>query len=304
MCDEALQKARVRWQAESLGAVFAQDGFVDDRGPFILDGMVWADDTVLCSSTIDGLHRMFCILTQEMEYVGLVWKPKSLELLRCGGNWSDTSLLWSGYVIRLVERMTLLGVRFDSRGSDLCAYNFREAAAWSHWFERADILKDRRIPLRMRWARMRETVQRTGLHGAGALACTQHLCDRMDVFERKLLKLMRNQNKRDVESEQEFHSRLNSKVTCLMECFGWLPLSEIYKKLHCGWLGHVARHPQLPYAQVLHWKGAAWRQLRRDGGQRLGFRTAGRPAPYVEDFLVERLGLDYGAHAIDRKNLE
>ena len=41
--------------------------------------------------------------------------------------------------------------------------------------------------------------------------------------------------------------------------------------------------------------------MRKEGGLRLGYRTAGKPAPYVEDFLVERLGVGYAAQAIDRK---
>jgi hypothetical protein len=297
----AISRARRRWRDMGLGMRFCATGFSEGEAELVLDAMVWADDTIIAADTLEEMRSMFGILTEEMRKLSLTWKPKSLELLRVGGKWSDKSFCWESCVIALVEKFTILGVCVDSAGSDTSAFNHRESVCWSHWFERQSILEDRRIPLRLRWKRCRETVERTFLHGAGAWAMTEERLGRLDVLERKLLKRTLKYKQFEGMTEQEFHIKLNTKVTQLIKLFDWVPLSEVAVKLNCGWLGHVARRPDSVYSRLLSWKGVVWRLQQLDAGFKLGYRRAGRPIPTVEENIVRHIGPFYREFAEDRR---
>jgi hypothetical protein len=301
--DGVVRKSVLRWHALDVALDFDMAGFADVEtfAKCVLDILVWADDCVLCSKSLTGLKTMFTIMTEELQAVGLGWKAKSLELLRIGWEWSEreTAVCWGGCEIKLVNRFILLGICIDSVGSDKAAFAHREAVAWSHFHERKPILTDNRIPLRLRWARMRQTVERTLLHGAGAWASTPDRDGDLHILERKWLKCMLKQRQRLGENEEDFHRRLNRKITVLQQVFNWTSLDGIAKKLHFGWLGHVARHDSM-YARILRWRGVQWRTLMEATGGRLGYARAGRPIAYVEDWIHQRLGPNYPELAQDR----
>ena len=300
LLDGVIRRARSRWNALSLGLVFEAEGFLDAETAARMDIAVWADDIILASNTKAGLELMFDILTSEMRKVGLDWKPGSLEALKGGDAWEPGCVIWSGHSVQVVQRMLLLGVCVDIAGSDSAAIDHREAQAWVHFHERKAILCDRRIPLRLRWRRLQQTVLRTFLHGAGAWAQTVELPDRINALERKMLKLTLKQSTRPTETPADFHKRLNAKVSVLIDVFRYETLASIVKMQNVGWLGHVARRPDATYSRILRWRGASWQVARRAAGQPLGYVRAGRPRASVEDAVVQSLGPMYAELAGDR----
>jgi ribonuclease HI len=115
-----------------------------------------------------------------------------------------------------------------------------------------------------------------------------------------MLKLTLKQNRRHNELPEDLHRRLNSKVTMLSDLFCWEPLDQVVQKLYFGWLGHISRHPALPYARILAWRGVQWHAAKRVSQERFGYARAGRPLPYIEDYISSLLGPFYAGLAQDR----
>ena len=92
---------------------------------------------------------------------------------------------------------------------------------------------------------MQQTIYRTLLHGAGCWAPTEHRIAKMDVLDRKFCKRTLKYVQLKGETEEDFHKRLNQKVTQLQALLGWQPLSQLYLKLYYSWVGHAARIFQL-----------------------------------------------------------
>jgi hypothetical protein len=113
------------------------------------------------------------ILEEEIGKIGLRWKPSSLEILRAGKTWNESFLMWQSggenHKIKVVNSMLILGAKVDQKGSDETTLNFRASQAWIHFHERKHLFCSGHLPLRKRWNRLRDTVFRTMLHGAGGL---------------------------------------------------------------------------------------------------------------------------------------
>ena len=123
-----------------------------------------------------------------LQNIGLTWKPSSLEILRAGERWNGTFLQWDGvgatHKIKLVNYMVILGAKVDQKGSDETTLNFRASQAWLHFHERTHIFCSGHLPLRKRWLRLRDTMFRTMLHGAGGLQMCENNDSTMDALEK------------------------------------------------------------------------------------------------------------------------
>ena len=111
-----------------------------------------------------------------------------MEIISARGTWDVPSFCMCGMNVRAVSSMSVLGVMVDNAGSDRCAWEHRLTQAWVHWMEREAVLCSNKIPLRLRWKRIRETIFRTLLYGAGAWAPTTALNSALCAFENKILK--------------------------------------------------------------------------------------------------------------------
>ncbi len=121
---------------------------------------------------------------------------------------------------------------------------FHTVLLWSR------VLLDRKVPLRMRSDRIRETIYRTVLFGTGGLYMSEAVIGSLGTFENKILKRTLNQAQREGETPADFHSRLNGKLKKLKEVLGWMPVSILAKRLNISWLGHVALWSTIPRSRI------------------------------------------------------
>ena len=257
LLNSALLKAKAIWDDMHLGAHF---GVRDTVDYFHVDFMAWADDIVLYANSLDDIHSMFSILSNELHRVHLQWKPGSAELLRSTAPWAARSFQWDfaggkSLGIALVHRFILLGVAVDAAATDTAAVDFRIGQAWVHWHARKRVLCDNSIPLKLRWAKIRETIFRTVLHGAGGWRICSSVQQKLHTFELKLLKLTLCRATHDDESDGEFHHRLHTKINELTGAFGWTELRVLAMSTHWTWWGHVARLPEYtPLKGLTGWR--------------------------------------------------
>jgi hypothetical protein len=73
-----ISRSWLRFETESLG-------FKHTSSPIRM--MVWADDMILFSDSLQGIRCMWTIVSEELVAMSLSWKPGSLELLRVGDDW-------------------------------------------------------------------------------------------------------------------------------------------------------------------------------------------------------------------------
>jgi len=177
LLDVPMRRAKERWTEENLDAAFhsASADSADTAAKLTLDVLAWADDLFLFAHDLGALRRKFVILTEEMHKFSLTWKPESIEVVR-SWDYAETSLQWKAagctWTIPLRSHMVALVVWVEHDGGDLQACQYRIRQGWFHWHERKAVLCDKRIPLRMRWERLRGVLgapgcrtQRSAGHG-------------------------------------------------------------------------------------------------------------------------------------------
>jgi hypothetical protein len=303
LLNSALVKAKALWSAKTLGAHF---GAIDSGEHFHIDFLARADDLVLYANSLDDIHEMFNILSRELHRVHLQWKPGSAELLRSTAPWKSRSLLWDfpggePLEIAFQNRCILLGRAVDSEASSICVVEYRIGQGWVHFHARKRVLCDNNtIPLKLRWAKIRETIFRTVLHGTGRWRICSGVQQRLQNFELKLLKLTLCRSKHDVENDADFHHRMHIKIIHLKEAFGWTEVRVLATSSHWTWWEHVARLPaHSPIKQLVGWRSLEWRgDVSIENKPRM---SRSGPVTSFEDALFRSLGAAWSTCALDRK---
>ena len=274
--DRAIKRAVAVWELEGWGVSFDLAGLpVDERVPqlsspdgrFWIRILVWADDCLIFGSTLEHVRKMFLELTKQLRECRLSWKPASLELLRFGTPWSSDgidSLIWKHHDLpdsfRVVckDVITVLGLALNSTADPDVTAQHRCDQGWVHFFAR-QAFRDRRIPLRTRLLRLRETVLRTMLYGCGAWGFQERAVGLISTSFRKMFHLMLNVHRRFDETPAQFHCRIESTTNRLWSEWEVIPVAGQIARLNCGWLGHVARQPcDSVVWQVCFWRSAEW----------------------------------------------
>ena len=96
-----------------------------------MGGLLWADNLILCSTSIEGLRHMARDATKGLEAHGLRWKVQSLEYMAgfCCPQQPEAIDIGPGLALKRVEQLRLLGVCLDSSGSTWEAMEHRMARA-------------------------------------------------------------------------------------------------------------------------------------------------------------------------------
>jgi hypothetical protein len=245
--DHVFKRVQLRWDEIGAGAHF------DDQ---TISWQAWADDVVIFVETLTSLKSMLRIVSEELSVHGMNSKEGSIEALKCGGERFGTGFAWSfgehSLSVRCSNLLSVLGVALDPWGSTSASIESRESAAWAHFSARSKVFTSSKLPLRARCARLKETVARTFLHGAGGWILTAENLRKIDVWENKILRATLNKQPRAGEDEQAFWRRLNSRVAFLKESLGWVSVGALAVQLHFGFWGHV---PAMTKAQ--HWASFA-----------------------------------------------
>jgi hypothetical protein len=92
--------------------------------------------------------------------------------------------------VKMVKRMIVLGVALDAEGSTWCSLQYRISQAWQHFMARKSQFTDKRIALRKRVDRLRQTVLRTLLHGAGGWHMDTKCMHAIAACEAGMLRIM------------------------------------------------------------------------------------------------------------------
>jgi hypothetical protein len=299
--DRAIVKAVQIWKDRGLGLRFPDVPHLDWPGfyhPFI----GWADDLFVCGSSESECFMMWEVLSKCIFELGLSWKPSSLQLLS-NQNLPLQDLSWNCegrcFKISRVDHLVVLGTYVDAAGTDLAAIKYRIREATRHFASREGVFCCRKVPLHLRWARLRQTVLATFLFSCGGWRLNEASESIISGFESNLLRRTLCRQKRDDESPGDFLHRLNSRVVFLKSALGWRNLVDVVKCYHLGWMGHVARISGESYVRDAY----LWRSPHEVAKVHWRMRPCrfkpGKPFS-VEDSVIAHIGPDWTNFAQNR----
>jgi hypothetical protein len=279
--NDVLENASRIWHEKKLGIVY---------NDYRLCYQAWADDVILFARSCEEVRAMFEILLEALHEKGLGVKKGSLEVMCV----VDTAVLGSRtwhvhgeqHEVLFKNSLNILGVLIDETGCSRASISYRISQAWVHFHARSKQLCCKKISLKLRFIKLRDTVFRTCLHGAGGWSMDSSCIALLDAFESKVLKLVMGKSRKSGESDAEFHCRLNRSLKWYKEGFGWTSLSVLAMHLHFGWWGHVRRHGGTSLSSVLAWRDRTWIQENRTRSHASIIRYA-RPGPqfHYDDIL-------------------
>ena len=123
LIEDCLETLVEEWEKEGVGVSCGQAGR--------LSHLVWADNIWLFARTREELERMQVQLTDRLEEKGLWWKDTSLKVMGTEGPKGDmvTTGRQGNWTHKEVDRMEVLGVMLDVRGSTEASMSHREEIA-------------------------------------------------------------------------------------------------------------------------------------------------------------------------------
>jgi hypothetical protein len=281
--DHIVQKAVKKWEFLGWGIHFPPEGVPPgaisqsqgDAGAVDIckDGLwvrilIWADDCIIFGSSPMECRNMFLSLCEEMKPLGLSWKAGSLEMIQIGDGWGaeveTDALYWKfeghPYKIACKNSFVVLGAKLDSKASSQSMSAYRIEQSWVHFWSRRSTFLNNKIPLRMRIARLDQTVGRTLLYSSGAWGHCQAACGAAASAYRKMLKMMLCRRRAFGVSVADFHHSLEIRLNMILDDLGWVPILAQIEKSFVSWMGHVARKTfSEPLKFLMFWREAEWR---------------------------------------------
>ena len=251
---------------------------------------------------------MWDIQSQELANISLNCKPGSLELLVAGA--ADDPVLSDGrwvsagvpYCVKSVASFTFLGGHINRTADPVAMCDFRVAQAWLHFWARRGLFCNRVVPLRLRWARLQETVLRTCFYLVGVFGwhpvCTRNIAS---MFH-KMLCFTLCRGRGAAESDGDYHHRMNSKLKDLCRNFGMPTIEAQITRLHAGWVGHCVR--QGAWSQVsraLTWRDEIWWETVKNDANRPKYKFRGKPLTQSTAIFYDILGPFWHVLSMNRK---
>jgi hypothetical protein len=196
--------------------------------------------------------------------------------------------------VKIVKRMIVLGVALDVEGSTWCSVQHRISLAWQHFMARKSQFTNKRVALRKRIDRLRQTVLRTLLHGAGGWHIDTKCTRAIAACEAGMLRMMLCRRPSEGQSQGDFIHALNSKLRALREEWNMSKWSDEAARLTLGWWGHVSRHPSM-LKDLLCWRDREWVARNR----RVRYSRPG-PQLHPDDAVRALLGPSWQLAAAER----
>jgi hypothetical protein len=132
LLDSVMRRTLAKCHAESLGVCFEGSGIGsngDNEPSDWLTFSAWADDIILYSKNLVEAKRMATILAEELGGWGLKLKPGSIEVLSTTMGAVQWVLAGVSMEVRMVKKMTVLGVALDAEGSSWTSIQHRISQA-------------------------------------------------------------------------------------------------------------------------------------------------------------------------------
>ena len=123
--------------------------------------MLFADDTVLCSTRRERVERTLGEWRRAMEERGLKISRKKTEYLECNEH-QDTEIHLQGETVYRVKTFTYLGSIFAEDGKNWIQKSPGVQCGWKNWKRVSGVLCDRRMNVKIK-GKVYRTVVRTAL---------------------------------------------------------------------------------------------------------------------------------------------
>lgn len=205
-------------------------------------------------------------LTNALARIRLKWSSSSLEFLigAAAAPVPPPVLTSSRQEFHTVDTLRVLGVMVDSRGSTHTQLEFRLREANKVWGRTRHLLCDRSLAPALCVQRFYQTVGTSATYGCGMWAPTSTLFNSIEAQELRWLRAMTGVRKNPGEEWVPFYRRRRAAANRLRTLNGrWTLWHRVCRSVH-GLHGHWARHPHVPAAVALGWRGSDWWRTQQD----------------------------------------
>ena len=229
----------------------------------------YADDTVLVSSSEEGLKKLLESTRQHSEVAGLMINSKKTKLMKLDKAPDMNGLTLNGVQLDVVNNFEYLGVKIKNNGDGSDEVRKRLAMGTKILNQLRTLWKDTHVATRMKV--LKTIVFPVATYGCESWVFTGEVEKRITAFEnksaRKILRISYIKHKRNVEVREE----------CGLE---YEELLRAVKRRKLKYFGHVERHNTIQRT-VLE-------------GRTPGRRGRGRPRRRWEDDIKQQLQMDMG----------
>ena len=201
--------------------------------------LIFADDIVLVSETMEGLNTRLELWREALESKGLRISREKTEYLRCdfdknGNEQNDGIEIRLGdQTLRPKESFRYLGSMLHKSGRIDEDVTHRIKVGWLKWRAATGVLCDKKVPLKLKGKFYRVAIRPAMLYGSECWPMTKAQANRMEVAEMRMLRWTCGKTMLDRIPNEVFRTKLE--------------VESISYKLREGrlrWFGHVRRRPQ------------------------------------------------------------
>jgi hypothetical protein len=199
--------------------------------------MVFADDIVLVSESIEDLQLELDAWRKELEANGLKISRTKTERMsyRFSGQPADPqSMLKCGEdEVKRVQKFKYLGSYFHESGEIDVDVEHRVKCGWQKWREATGVICDRRIPHRLKGKFYRTAIRPALTYGAECWAAKRAHEQKLHAAEMRMLRWMSGVTLKDKMRNE--HVRGSLRVA---------PIADKMREARLRWFGHVERRSE------------------------------------------------------------
>ena len=254
----------------------------DDKGIIIngkrLHHLKYADDIVIIANSLEELQTMLNELKLRSEEIGLKLNKEKTKILT---NQEDSrDIIIDNQTIEHVHEYVYLGQTIRcGKSSQAAEINRRIRSAWCAFGIQSKILKDQRIPLRLRKLVFNQCVLPALTYAAQTWTLTNKLMDKISKVQRAMERIMLNIKLIDKITNESI--RQKTKV---------IDVKEQVASMKWRWAGHTLRQRDGRWNQEIQY----WRPW-------MGRRDRGRPQTRWRDDLRRVAGVNWMRESQDRE---
>eukprot|EP00973_Karenia_brevis_P050091 6952393-Karenia_brevis.AAC.1 len=137
------------------------------------------------------------------------------------------------YVVERVNGMEILGAWIEQNGSTTQSFEHRAAKAEKAFWADKDVLLNKAVPLNVRMRRYSQRIVPRMLHSSGSWTWCQGLCQKLAVWEGKLLRRMMGAARRPDDTWLKWFQRATRAARSYYDNMGCEPLTlKVLREIH------------------------------------------------------------------------
>jgi hypothetical protein len=197
--------------------------------------MIFADDVVLLDESRTGVDQKLELWRQTLEAKGFRFSRSKTEYIKCDFSATmheEGDVRFDGQVVPKKDTFHYMGSMLQKDRDIDEDLSHRIKASWLKWHQTSGVLRDPRVPLKLKGKFYRIAIRPTMLYGVECWPIKRRHVQQLSVPEMRMLRWICGNTRRDRVRNDDIHERL-----------GVAPVEEKLIQHRLRWFGHIQRRP-------------------------------------------------------------